>query len=121
MIDERLIDWAETLHKRLETMLDEDNMFYVHVPKCKNKEEEIFVQDELIKHGAIPLDNLEVGKTYIGCCRNASEAVWLGDKFEYQRYKFGFTFPEKINHFQNDDGYDVFVPIKVKEECGINN
>ena len=58
---------------------------------------------------------MEVGKTYIGTCRNASEAVWQGDHFIYQRYKWGSTFPEKINHFQNDDGYDVFVPIKLKE------
>ena len=64
---------------------------------------------------AIPLHLLETGKTYIGFCRNASEAVWLGDKFEYMRTKFGSTFTEKINHFQNDDGYDVFVPVKVKK------
>ena len=32
----------------------------VDVPVCRTKEEEIFVQDELIKHGAIPLDKLEV-------------------------------------------------------------
>ena len=35
-----------------------------------------------------------------------------GDVFEYQRYKFGFTFPEKINHFEDDNGYDLFVPIR---------
>ena len=56
----------------------------------------------------------KVGKTYIGECRNASEAVWLGDKFEYQRYKFGETFPEKINHFEDDNGYDLFVPLREK-------
>jgi hypothetical protein len=42
--------------------------------------------------------------------------VWDGEKFTYQRYKFGFTFPEKINHFQDDDGYDLFVPIKKIEK-----
>ena len=114
-MDERILNWAKYLNIKFDTA-DENNMCYIDVPVCHTKEEEIFVQDELIKHGAIPLDKLEVGKTYIGSCRNAREAVWLGDKFEYQRYKFGFTFHEKINHFQNDDGYDVFVPIKVKEE-----
>ncbi len=74
------------------------------------------MQNKLIEFGAIPLDKLEIGKTYIGCCRNAREAVWLGEKFEYQKYKFGLFFQEKINHFQDDDGYDVFIPIKVKKE-----
>lgn len=117
-IRERILEWAKYLDNRLgeNGKFDEENICCISVPVCQNKEEEKFVQDTLIAHGAIPLDKLEVGKTYIGSCRNAREAVWLGDKFEYQRYKFGFTFPEKINHFQNDDGYDVFVPIKVKEE-----
>ena len=76
----------------------------------------VFVQEELIKHGAIPLDKLEVGKTYIGRCRNAHEAVWNGKRFVYQRYKFGFTYPEEINHFQHDNGYDLFIPFKEKTE-----
>lgn len=114
-MDERFLDWANNLGEMFDTV-DAEGIWDIYVPACYTREECIFVQDELIKHGAIPIDKLEVGKTYIGSCRNASEAVWLGDKFEYQRYKFGSTFPEKINHFQDDDGYDVFVPIKVKDE-----
>lgn len=113
-IDERLLRWSETLHfKFLDTMTDEE-LSWQEVPCCQNKDEEKFVQDTLIKHGAIPIDKLEVGKTYIGFCRNASEAVWQGDKFVYQRYKWGTTYQEEINHFQNDDGYDVFVPVRLK-------
>lgn len=37
-------------------------------------------------------------------------------KFVYERYKFGFTYKDSVNHFQDDDGYDLFVPIKEKEE-----
>lgn len=114
MNNERLLKWAKFLDERIEHF-DEENMCYIHVPRCNNKDEEEFVQNILIKHGAIPLHKLEIGKTYIGECRNSSEAVWKGDHFVYQRYKWGSTFPEKINHFQNDDGYDVFVPIKLKE------
>ena len=114
MIREGLIKWADRL-ERMFSVVDEDGVPFIQIPQCENKEEELFVQEELIKHGAIPLDKLEVGKTYIGHCRNAGEAVWMGDHFVYQRYKFGFTFPEKINHFQNDNGYDLFTPIKVKE------
>lgn len=66
-----------------------------------------------IRCGAIPKNELIVGRTYKGSCRNASEAVWLGDKFEYQRYKFGDTFPEKINHFEDDNGFDLFIPLEL--------
>lgn len=113
-INNYIKNWANFLDEKAK-QFDEENMCYINVPRCKNKDEEEFVQNTLIKHGAIPLHKLEVGKTYIGECRNASEAVWLGDKFEYIRTKFGSTFPEKINHFQNDDGYDVFVPVRIKE------
>ena len=113
-INDYIKKWAKFIDERIEHF-DEENMCYIDVPRCNNKEEEEFVQNTLIKHGAIPLHKLEVGKTYIGECRNASEAVWQGDKFEYMRTKFGSTFPEKINHFQNDDGFDVFVPVKLKE------
>lgn len=114
-INERILTWVDHLNERY-GILTEDDLYYIDVPVCKNKDEEELVQKTLIDHGALPLHKLEVGKTYIGTCRNASEAIWQGDHFVYQRSKFGYTYPEKINHFQNDDGYDVFVPIKVKEE-----
>lgn len=86
------------------------------LPQVSKEEWENFYVPHLIRCGAIPKDQLEVGAAYYGDCRNASEAVWDGEKFTYQRYKFGFTFPEKINHFQDDDGYDLFVPIKKIEK-----
>ena len=61
----------------------------------------------------IPKNELVVGDTYSGICRNADEAVWNGKKFTYDRYKFGSCFKEDINHFEDDDGYDVFVPMKI--------
>ena len=57
--------------------------------------------------------DLVVGKTYQGECRNASEAVWDGRQFMYRRYKWGTTYTENINHYEDDDGYDVFVPIEI--------
>lgn len=57
---------------------------------------------------------LEMGKEYSGECRNAARAVWDGKKFTYTRHKFGSEYQEHINHYEDDDGYDVFVPIKVK-------
>ena len=71
-----------------------------------------YVIPNFIRCGAIPKDKLVVGKTYFGSCRNADKAIWLGDKFEYTRHKFGASYQEKINHFEDDDGFDLFVPIR---------
>jgi len=62
----------------------------------------------------IPKSELVVGRIYKGVCRNASEAEWMGDHFRYWRTKFGFGFWENINHFEDDNGFDVFVPIRIK-------
>ena len=63
----------------------------------------------------IPKKELEPDTEYEGICRNAGAAVWDGEEFVYKRYKFGSWFDEKINHFEDDEGYDVFVPMKVIE------
>ena len=98
--------WME--HKTpFEKSYDVPNLPIVNSEEWKN-----FYVPILIERGAIPKDKLVVGKTYYGECRNACTAVWLGDVFEYQRYKFGFTFSEKINHFEDDNGFDLFVPIR---------
>jgi hypothetical protein len=73
-----------------------------------------YVIPNFIRCGAIPKDKLIKGKTYFGSCRNADKAIWLGDKFEYIRTKFGDTFPETIKHFEEGaySRFDVFVPIR---------
>ena len=86
------------------------------VPKVKKEDYDNIIIPNIIRCGGIPKEELIVGETYIGSCRNASEAVWNGERFTYMRTKFGYTYPEDINHFQDDDGYDVFVPIKIKEK-----
>ena len=92
------------------------------IPIVLPKDYEEIIIPNIIRCGGIPKDELITGKTYIGDCRNATEAVWDGEKFIYMRTKFGSTYPETINHFQDDDGYDVFVPIKLKlEEDNKNN
>ena len=57
--------------------------------------------------------DLVEGQTYEGECRNADHAIWNGTRFVYDRYKFGSTYKEEINHFEDDNGYDVFVPMKI--------
>lgn len=90
--------------------------FIPTVPKMENpKDYKEYVIKNYIRCGAIPKKDLIVGKTYLGNCRNASEAIWNGNVFVYKRNKFGIIYEEKINHFEDDDGYDLFVPIKLKE------
>lgn len=93
---------------------DEDDIPPIPIVLPKDYEE--IIVPNIIRCGGIPKDKLIVSKTYIGDCRNAREAVWDGEKFTYMRTKFGSTYPETINHFQDDDGYDLFVPLKIKDE-----
>lgn len=93
---------------------DEDDIPPIPIVLPKDYEE--IIVPNIIRCGGIPKDKLIVGKTYIGDCRNATEAFWDGEKFTYMRTKFGSTYPETINHFQDDDGYDLFVPLKIKDE-----
>jgi hypothetical protein len=103
-----LIKWLEEMKPFNEGCIPEP-------PIMERELYEKYVIPNFIRCGAIPKDELIVGKTYIGNCRNASEAVWNGKVFTYKRTKFGCTYDEDINHFQDDDGYDVFVPIKIKD------
>jgi len=86
------------------------------IPKVKKGDYDNIIVPNIIRCGGIPKEELIVGETYIGDCRNASEAVWNGERFTYMRTKFGYTYPEDINHFQDDDGYDLFVPIRLKKQ-----
>ena len=73
-----------------------------------------FHYEKLYAAGIIRKEDLEDGQTYLGNCRNADRAVWDASRncFVYQRHKFGYIFPEDINHLADDNGYDLFVPIK---------
>lgn len=64
--------------------------------------------------GMIPKAGLVDGATYEGYCRNASEAVWHAEneRFTYMRTKWHTTFEEDIVHPQDDEGFDVFVPVR---------
>ena len=55
-------------------------------------------------------DKLTIGAFYYGSCRNARIAQWNGTNFTHIRYKFGYEYSEIIPHFENDNGYDVFLP-----------
>ena len=85
------------------------------VPKVDSPEDyQEYVVKNYIRCGAIPKKDLIIGETYIGNCRNATEATWNGEVFVYKRTKFRIKHNEEINHFEDDNGYDLFVPIKIK-------
>ena len=111
--DKKIAEMIQQRKKHWETMGPFEYPYDVPMlPQVDKEEWESFYVPHLLRCGAIPKDQLEVGATYLGECRNADEAVWNGEKFIYQRHKFGYTYDETINHFQDDDGYDLFVPIR---------
>lgn len=70
---------------------------------------------KLIEAGAIPKSLLKDREYYIGDHRRAQVAQWLADenRFVYMRRKFDQVFEDKCNHFEDDDGFSLFVPIAV--------
>lgn len=62
-------------------------------------------------------ESLKKDKFYYGRCRNASIAKWNGQQFIYIRQKFNNRFKENINHFEDDNGFDLFIPLfEISEE-----
>ena len=93
------------------------------IPVCRTDEERIFYKDvivpNLIRCGAIAKKNLEIGSWYVGDTRNTIRAKWNGTEFEYVRFKWGNSFWDTINHFEDDNGYAIFIPIKKEESITI--
>jgi hypothetical protein len=102
---QRMIDYLNSMKPFTEDYIPEPPI--TDIDTYKN-----VVIPNFIRCGAIPKDKLIKGKTYFGSCRNADKAIWLGDQFEYIRHKWGDSYPEKINHFEDDDHFDLFVPIR---------
>ena len=109
--EERYNNILEYWKERKSFKDENDNL---DIPIVKKEDYDSIIVPNIIRCGGIPKEKLVIGKTYIGHCRNASEAVWNGEKFTYMRTKFGCTYPEDINHFQDDDGHDLFIPIREK-------
>ena len=103
--------------KQFETMEKFHDVDYIpSIPIVDQDTYNNIIIPNLIRCGAIPKKELTIGKTYIGNCRNANKAVWDGKVFIYQRTKFGHTSSEKINHFEDDNGFDLFIPIRTIDE-----
>lgn len=64
--------------------------------------------------GMLRKSDLEDGAYYRGYCRHATVAMWSAEKncFIYMRQKFERRFPDEINHPEDDNGFDLFVPLE---------
>lgn len=120
---QRYLKQLEYWKNRIEMFTSSDSI--PSVPVVEKEDYENIIIPAFIRCGAIPKSQLEIGEQYIGACRNSSIATWLGEQFEYTRYKFGDSFKETINHFEDDNGYDLFVPIgkipKPEEAVDLND
>lgn len=76
-----------------------------------------YYTNRLIELGAIPKENLTDGTWYYGNYRNSDLGKWdyKKQKFGIWRYKFGWMW-DTCNHFQDDDGFALFVPIRKADE-----
>jgi hypothetical protein len=81
------------------------------IPPAQNEEEHKVIIDNLLRCGAIPKNKLIWHRRYKGKCRNATEAIWDGEYFEYITKDCGQTYLEKIKHFEDEYVYDAFVPL----------
>ncbi len=92
------------------------------LPDVDKEEWNEFYVPKLIEAGAIPKKDLIDGQVYIGNHRNTTVARWneKKNKFDHMRYKFGWI-EDECNHFEDDDGFALFVPIRLGTEKDWND
>lgn len=92
------------------------------IPRVGESEYREYYIPRLIEAGAIPKKDLEDGGFYLGDHRRAKIGKWVEDMnvFVYWRFKMGYYFIDKCNHFEDDDGFALFTPIKKATEYEFN-
>lgn len=82
-----------------------------------------YVIPALIRNGAIPKNNLIDGHYYYGQWRAGNFAKWDGEtnKFKVWRNKFNRWYLDNANHFEDDDNFALFVPLREITEEQFNN
>ena len=73
--------------------------------------------NRLVELGAISKNELEDGVWYYGKYRNSDVGIWDAKKGKFciWRSKFGWM-KDQCFHFQDDDGYALFVPLRKATE-----
>jgi len=120
IIDEKILKDREERDKRLRELWDKlpkfkDPSDVPAIPRVPAEEYKSYYVPKIIAAGGIPKKDLVDGKCYIGEHRNATVAKWNEgrNKFEYWRHKFNDVYTDVCNHFEDDDGYALFVPIRI--------
>ena len=86
------------------------------LPKVDIQEWMDYYVPKLVEAGAIPKKDLTENQIYIGDHRQATVAKWNGKEFVYNRTKFNNVYEDKCNHFEDDDGFALFVPLRFGTE-----
>lgn len=81
------------------------------VPRIPQNDKEWY-QNKLIELGAIPKNKMEIGKWYYGDNRNAEFGKWDGKVIKHLNSSFGQFYWDESNHFQDDNGYALFTPLR---------
>lgn len=86
-------------------------------PRLEKEEDYQKLVKEYLEAGAIAKENLIPGAWYIGQSRSANVAQWFPNpgRFYFIRYKMDGKYVDDIHHFQDDNGYDLFIPFKLIE------
>lgn len=91
------------------------------VPKLPNPLDDFFI-NRLIQLGAIPKSELKKGQWYYGNYRSSKFGKWDSEKsvFHHIRYSFSYYWDD-CNHFEDDNSFALFVPIREATEEEIKN
>jgi len=90
---------------------DENTIYQIKLPKPIP----FGMYNELYNKGIIRKKDLVKNQYYHGKCRNATVALWNGFEFVHMRYKFGAFLRDEVNHLEDDNGFDLFVPLRIEE------
>jgi hypothetical protein len=103
----RLIEYWNNL-KPFKEAKDVPNLPNVGQPQWND-----FYVPRLLKAGAITKEDLVDGVWYYGEYRNSNFGKWNANKQEFGlwRHKFGWMW-DTCTHFQDDNGFALFVPIR---------
>lgn len=113
----RKIEYWENLNKKFDDILD------VPPLNLRGEDHEKYVIPALIRNGAIPKKDLKDGHFYYGEWRRGNFAVWdKGENtFKIWRNKWNKWYLDKGNHFEDDNNFALFIPIKEITEDQFNN
>ncbi len=97
----------------LKPFISADDVPSLPIGKDKDEWKNFYVQ-KLITAGAIAKEKLVDGIWYYGEYRNSNFGKWDAEKQEFGlwRYKFNWMW-DTCNHFEDDNGYALFVPLRI--------